>query len=264
MKSLIFLVLFSLAGCGGSDGDSKPSIQEQTVSPNANAGKVSLWSRPNGYDAAVFLPADYGTDPDKRYPVVISLYGLGGSVLNPEQTDVGGSRSGFIAQVWETALSATYPAIVIAPEVGVANAEERTFWNHDELRRLILDAQSEYAVDPNRIVATGNSAGSIASQELALRSKDLMAAIMPGAFDAIIKLNLCSVEDLPIWSFGNSSDVIFQPGSWKETQSAIQDCSNFTNEFRLDIFENTCGHGCWDEHWAKPEVQTWLHSQVKD
>jgi predicted peptidase len=263
MKSLILLLMFSLVSCGGSDNDSSPSIQEQVAASPA-AGKVTFWSRPNGYDAAVFLPADYGVDPAKRYPLVLSLYGLGGSVLNPDHTDVGGSHSGFIAQVWDTALAATYPAIVIAPEVGVANSDERTFWNHDQLRELILDAQSAYAVDPDRVVSTGNSAGSLASQELALRSKDLLAGIMPGAFEAVIKLNLCSVEDLPIWSFGNTSDVIFQSGSWKETQTAIANCSNFSNEFRVDIFENTCGHGCWDEHWAKPEVQTWLHSQVRN
>lgn len=263
MKNLILTPLFFiLISCGGSSSSS--SRQQEVATPAANAGKVSFWNRTNGYSAAVFLPSTYGADPDKKWPLIISLYGLGGSVLNTDHTDIGGSRSGFIQQVWDTPLADTYPAIVIAPEVGVADSDERTFWNHDELRQLIKDAVDEYQVDENQIVATGNSAGGLASQELALRSKDIMAGIMPGAFEAVIKLNLCSVDDIPIWSFGNSSDLIFQPGSWKEVRTAIAKCDGYTNEFTLTVNENNCGHDCWNDFWARSDVQQWLYSQKRN
>lgn len=265
MQQTLSLLLFSLLflfGCGADDTGDRSSVrQEQTASPVAEAGRVTLWSRSGGYDAAVFLPADYGVDPNQKYPLVISLHGFNGSVLNPDHTDVGGDRTGFIKQVWDTPLALTYPGIVIAPDVYVANTNENTLWNHDKLRELIEDSLERYSVDPRRVTVTGHSAGSLAAQELALRSKDLIAGIMPGAFEAAIKLNLCSVADLPLWSFGNTSDVLFQAASWRDVESRMPNCDNFSEQLRLSILENDLGHDGWDEHWSQPEVQDWLVEQ---
>ena len=259
--SLLLLSLIIFSSCGSNDDDNG-SPQQEVSTPDVNASKVSYWDR-SGYDAAVFLPSDYGTDPNKEYPLVISLYGLGGSVLNAEHTDVGGERSGFIKQVWDTPLALSYPAIVIAPEVGVANSDERTFWNARQLLDLLQEAKSKYQIDDDRVVVTGFSAGSIAVQELALRNKDTFAGIMPGAFDAVIKANLCELENFPVWSFGNTSDVLFQAASWRGVQNDIANCSGYTEKFVLTINDNQCGHDCWDDHWARPDVQTWLHSQER-
>lgn len=260
---LLISILFLTTGCGSSDDDDQNDPQEETSTPAANAAQVTLWDRSDGYDAAIFLPADYGIDPAKIYPLVLSLHGFNGSVLNSDHTDVGGERTGFIKQVWETPLAQTYPAIVIAPDVYPTGDDENRLWDHDRLRELIQEAISTYQVDPNRIVVTGHSAGSLAAQELALRSKDLIAGIMPGAFEAAIKADVCAVEDLPVWSFGNRSDLLFQAASWSDVESDIEDCPNYTSEFKLTINENTCGHGCWDEHWERAEVQEWLINQEK-
>lgn len=237
--------------------------EEPTSEISPDAEKVSLWNRTSGYDCAVFLPADYGKYPNKMYPMILSLHGYSGSVLNIAHTAVGGEKTGFIKQVWSTALAKKYPAIVIAPNWAPAGSSSSGLWEHSQLRQLILDAMKKYNVDPDRIVATGLSAGSIGTQELIRNSKDLLAGAMPGAYATQFSSNPCQLADLPIWVFGNTSDTLFKANGWQSVEPNIQACANYNHEFKLTVYENTCGHGCWDSHWAKPEVQEWLIGQEK-
>ncbi|MBA2406011.1 MAG: hypothetical protein H0V66_14645 [Bdellovibrionales bacterium] len=235
-----------------------------TPSANPQAGKVSLWKRSTSYDCAVFLPADYGSNPNKQYPLILSMHGLNGSVLNTAHTDVGGSKTGFIKQVWGTTLASKYPAIVIAPNWSPVGSSASGLWNHSQLRQLILEALKKYQVDPLRVVVTGLSAGSIATQELIKYSKDLLAGAMPGAYNStLMTSNPCQMADLPVWVFGNSSDSYFQASGWTGIEPKVQACSNYTHEFTLNVYQSSCGHGCWDTHWAKPEVQQWLINQTR-
>lgn len=238
-----------------------------------NAGKVSLWFRKgstwpesNDYNAAVFLPADYGVDPAKLYPLVISLHGLGGRVLDLNHTTVGGNKEGFIKQVWGTALASTYPGIVIAPSANPPGSNSSIWWNKDYLRRLILSALSTYRVNPKRVVVTGLSAGGDGTQLLAVHSRDLIAGAMPGAFgDDLTQANACLIADLPFWAFGNDMDGTFQAYDWEtKTEPKVKTCANYTSDFILSIYRNGKGHCCWDEHWSKPEVQQWLVNQERN
>ena len=242
-----------------------PDLPEEPTSEiNPDAGKVSLWKRSSGYDSAVFLPTDYGKYPNKMYPMILSLHGYSGSVLNVAHTAVGGEKTGFIKQVWSTALAKSYPAIVIAPNWAPVGSNGSGLWVHSQLRQLILDAMEKYNVDPDRIVATGLSAGSIGTQELIKNSKDLLAAAMPGAFATQFSGNACQLADIPVWVFGNNSDTLFSASGWKAIEPNVQTCSNYIHEFTLTVYDSSCGHGCWDSHWAKPEVQDWLISQKKN
>lgn len=260
--ALLFFTISLLFSCGKSDdSDNNSRLPQEETTTTPGAGEVTLWTRSDGYNAAVFLPAAHEGGSNKTYPMVLSLHGFNGSVLNADQTAVGGERSGFVKQVWNTPLSESFPAVVIAPHVYIRGNNENTLWNHDKLRELILDAIEKYQVDSKRVVITGYSAGSIAAQDLAIRSEDLIAGIMPGAFETVLKIDPCAVEDLPVWAFGNSSDPIFQPASWKDVKGAVESCGNYTQEFQLTIYENSCEHGCWDDHWSRPEVQSWLVGQ---
>lgn len=241
----------------------EPNPDSETGTIHFNAGKVSLWERSAGYDCAVFLPADYGKYPDQEYPMILSLHGLNGTVLNTDHTAVGGNRTGFIKQVWGTALAKVYPAIVIAPHWAPAGSTSSGLWLHSLLRQLILDAKEKYNIDPERIVVTGLSAGSIGTQELIKYSKDLIAAAMPGAYASQFNRDPCKLSDLPVWVFGNDSDSLFGASGWETIEPQILVCANNVHEFKLSVYNNTCGHGCWDSHWAKPEVQEWLINQRK-
>lgn len=236
------------------------SILYAEISPDA--GKISLWLRQpyeDDYDCAVFLPNDYDPATSKNYPMILSLHGFHGSVLDLEHTKVGGNRSSFIKQVWNTRLAETYQAIVIAPNRSPPGYTFNALWSHDRLRRLIIDAKKRYKIDPQKIVSTGYSSGSLATQKLLRFSKDLVMAGMPAAFSpAVVKRDVCSAGDLPMWSFGNISDPFFRYYEWKFFRRKIQTCSNYTEEFKLSIYLSFCAHECWDKHWARTDVQEWL------
>lgn len=276
----LFTVIFFCISCN-KDSSSKTTsektnetvIQTGPITPNPipepsdgatdpQAGKISLWKRSGTYDSAVFLPASYGSNPNRLYPMILSLHGLNGSVLNTAHTAVGGLKTGFIKQVWGTALAKTYPAIVIAPNWSPAGSTASGLWNHAKLRQTILDAINKYQVDPERVVVTGLSAGSIATQELIKNSKDLLAGAMPAAYSSVMS-NPCQLADIPVWVFGNTSDSYFNYKSWSALEPKIQSCSNYIHDFHLTVYTNSCGHGCWDSHWAKSEVQDWLIQQSR-
>lgn len=228
----------------------RPALDEYVNHPEA--GKVSRWN--SIYESAVFLPVDYGTNPNKLYPLILSLNGYGENVFE--------TKSGFIKQVWDTELAHIYPAIVIAPDS--RSSSKVNFWSHQDLRKLIVAALSEFKIDKKRIVIAGHSEGSLAGQLMLLYSKDLIAAAMLGGYSSdALKDEYCLVADIPVWTFGNSSDAIYKSNSWQLLEEKFSKCSNYTYEFSLNTYINSCGHDCFDEHWKKIEVQDWLVNQQK-
>lgn len=263
------LLTLTLVSCGKKVTETSapevvvPSTQVGRGEFTGVPGKVSLWNRATGYDCAVFLPKSYRSESRKTYPVILSLHGYNGGVLNSAQTQVGGNKMGFIKQVWDTPLSETFEAIVIAPHVYPVGSTENMLWNHRELRDLIIEATLAFKVDPDRIVATGVSAGAIATQELLKHSRDLLAAGMVGAFQYLYQRDVCKFADTPVWVFGNSSDELFDASGWKRVRTEIEECPTYSHQFKLSVYQTSCEHGCWDEHWSNPAVQRWLVSQVR-
>lgn len=249
----------------------KPS-PSASPKPPLSAGTIHLWKRNVSYetryeyDAAVFLPATYGSSLTAKFPLVLSLHGLGGSTMDVDHTAVGGKKEGFIKQVWGTELAKTYPAVVIAPNARPPGSTTDVWWQVSLTKKLLKAALVEYRIDPKRIVVTGLSAGGSGTFDLIrdAEGRSMIAAAMPGAFHyPTTQEAACKLADLPVWVFGNSSDSIFQPANWRITAPLVPNCANFIDAFRLDIYQSTCGHGCWDAHWAKPEVQQWLIQQSR-
>ncbi len=247
------------------------SVQAASTSGglDPNAGKMSLWHRygttyPNNfkYDAAVFLPADYGSDASKQYPVIISLHGLGGREMDLNHTVVGGNREGFVKQVWETPLAATFPAIVIAPSVNPPGSDQSLWWQPSALRSLIQETLTTYHVNPKRVVVTGLSAGGFGSNVAVRDSMDLVAAAMPIAFTANDLPAACTLIDFPIWALGNEPDGTFAAGTWRTAQTNVSACPGYKGKFKLEI-SPTGGHGGWDEIYVRSDIQTWLLNQSK-
>ena len=78
---------------------------------------------------------------------------------------------------------------------------------------------------------------------------------MAGAYSgSYIASNPCVMADIPVW--------VYQ--KWNAIKPKIESCSNYIHEFKLTIYQNNCGHGCWDTHWSKPEVRKWLIDQYKN
>lgn len=100
------------------------------------------------------LPENY--DPAKKYPLVVSLTGGGGSYrVQPNGDPTGGHISrdrGAVA--W---LSAEEDVLVLSPQQ--SNAPYKS--NGDDVMEIVYDFMKKYSVDTNRVYAIGSSAGGL-------------------------------------------------------------------------------------------------------
>jgi len=242
-------------------------------------GKLQVWTRNapnvwpsfNNYDTVVFLPADYGKDKNKRYPLVVSLFGIGGSTLTLDHRSPGGNHEGFIKQVWDgRALQKTYPAIVVAPDVHAVNQSGQVWPNATMVAKLIIDTIRYYAVDPNRVVVTGLSAGGSGTDAMMMQYPNLLAgaavvAYFPPNNNTMTAKNTCPLVHIPIWAAGNGNDGTFSYYNWThQFLPTISKCPGYQEKnLQIEIIHQTGGHGGWDDFYSRSDVQTWLRSQVK-
>jgi len=233
----------------------------------------------NNYDAVVFLPANYNANPNQKFPLILSLHGLGGSTLNLAHTAPGGNHEGFIKQVWDwtptnpNPLQATYPAIVIAPDGHEVNGNGGTWWNVDYTARIIQEALYRYKVDPDRVVITGLSAGGGGVGDLMMKYPQFIAGAAPSSYTAPgtndLNFDVCPGKSINVWVHGNEDDGTFNSSSWIPAywsnpnyayQVRIARCPGYDATFQYTL-NPTGGHGGWDTFWSNPEVQTWLANQ---
>jgi len=168
-------LLLVLNGCGGDGGgDDKPVAftQESLPAPVDGASRYVL-----------YLPQDYETTPDKRWPLLIFLHG---SARLSELGLDNMIRIGVMGYMRSTGRH--LPAIVIAPQQEVdfyqypTNAEWPITW-HDPvfLDAVIRDVERRYRVDKTRVSVTGGSMGGFGSWTMALSFPNRFSAVMPVA-----------------------------------------------------------------------------------
>jgi predicted peptidase len=114
------------------------------------------------------LPRDYGTEPGKRWPLILYLHG--GSLRGDDVEQV--RKWGVPRRAEE---DPAFPFIVVTPQ-----APAGTLWTDVELLIALLDeVGSRYAVDPERVYLTGHSMGGNGTWFLAYMHPERFAAIAP-------------------------------------------------------------------------------------
>jgi hypothetical protein len=134
----------------------KFTILEKTAYPalpsTPAVGQHPYTSQKAGLDFLLYLPGDYGKDPQREWPLVVYLHGvqLRGATLDllreeplPQKLDK----------------EENFPFLVVSP-LGDGGYE---FWAKDEmidpLFTLLEEIQAIYSIDPKRIYLTGNDMG---------------------------------------------------------------------------------------------------------
>lgn len=110
-----------------------------------------------------FVPASY--DPDKKYPLVLTLHGSGESGSDNDRQI---SRN-FLSVVWADAeRQLARPCFVLSPQAPVGEFE--AFLKLDEMIETAMDDLiATYAIDTNRIYITGLSMGGNGAYDLLKR-----------------------------------------------------------------------------------------------
>lgn len=159
-------------------------------------------------DYNLYIPERY--DPTKPYPMVMFLHDAGVTGSNPRRA----VQQGLGAVAFASAADqAKHPSFVLAPQfpVPLANDASQTSVYVDILPRLIDQIAQDYAIDRNRLYATGQSGGCMTSLALGIAEPDLFAATLcvAGQWDAAAVAPLAADK---LWVIVSEDDTKAFPG----------------------------------------------------
>ena len=231
-------------------------------------------ARPLGSTAAGMgyyehLPADYGKDPSKKFPLLIWNHGWGNS------RDFG-SR-GYELQLLNNldifqaiqGDSWNQPLIVLMPQRNLWDVSGRR--TYTQLRAFIHYALDTYQVDSSRIYMGGFSDGAYVTWMYLVNYPGQIAAAVPVAGYALW-VDGCSIRT-PVWAFQNKDDPVV---TWQSTLSTVEAINRSSGKCkpperaRFTLFpsgghspsqalyrdENDLGDPAYDIY--KPDVFSWL------
>jgi predicted esterase/sugar lactone lactonase YvrE len=223
---------------GQSDFGSNPIIQQEVYDPSS-------------LNYLFFMPRDTSAVINGKYPLIISLHGIGES---------GDALWTLKSEGLPSLLDGknTFPFIVVSPQ-----CPSTTEWYYDrtdlKLSRLLDSVIARYPVDTNRIYLTGYSMGGIGTLDLSIRYPQRFAALLPIAFRIETGWDLCNIKDIPMWAFHGEKDDVIPLSSAQGVINTIIRCGGnpiFTTY--PDLY-----HDAWTRTYTNPAIYDWLLTKKK-
>ncbi|MHB0940013.1 MAG: carboxylesterase family protein [Armatimonadota bacterium] len=195
------------------------------------------------YKHHVHYPEGYENDPDRRWPVLITLHGAGErnvalAILKNHH---------YYLPMYELTAS-RYPMLVVVPL-----CPPRQYWEPPLLNDLVDELLRDERIDEDRIYMNGFSMGGYGTWLTAGRYPDRFAAISPvcGGGDP---RDASRLKDIPTWAFHGAQDPVVPV---EETLGMIEAITAAGGHPKLTIYAEG-DHGVWDETYANPELYEWL------
>jgi predicted peptidase len=169
----------------------------------------------------LYLPADYGRDAQRRWPLMVFLHGSGERGYDPQRLTAIG-----LPQILQS--RSDLPFVVVSPQL--PPGEEWTD-KGDTVNALVDWMEREYAIDPQRISLTGFSLGGFGTWALGLSSPDRFAALVPvaGGWEfgsEAVPANICDLAAMPIWVFHGAQDEVVKPAQSEVLVEALRKCGS--------------------------------------
>ncbi len=156
----------------------------------------------------LFIPRNY--DVGQSYPLVLFMHDAGVTGSNPLRTLEQGLGAVSFASPED---QARHPAFVLAPQfpVVLTNDASQTSVYVGMIPRLLKDLSRNYALDPERIYATGQSGGCMTSIALGVAHPDLFAGTLcvAGQWDPAVTAPLAGSN---FWAVISQDDAKAYPG----------------------------------------------------
>lgn len=224
-----------------------------TLSAKATLGINPYTSEKVKLNYLLYLPGEYGVDPDRKWPLLIYLHGM-----TRVNTSVKVLKNDYPLN--SLADQDFFPFIVVAPQ----GTGEYEFWATDEMIASIMtlldEIQGVLMVDPNRIYLTGVSAGGNGAWSIGLRHPERFAAIMSAmgyyGWPPTVPENICDLSDVPVRAFHGAKDEIVPLEAEQMLVDALEDCGG---EVQFSVFPES-GHDLASEQFYTPELYEWLLS----
>lgn len=193
-----------------------------------------------------FLPADYS--PDKTYPLVIFLCGIGECGDDLDLV----TRHGFprFAKAGED-----LPFILVAPQIPA----NHVWFAYIETLNAWLDSLiATLPIDTSRIYLTGLSNGGICTWLWATHNPERFAALIPVCGEGIDAF-APFLREIPVWAFhGDADGAVSCDGSRRMVERVNAAGGNAT----LTVYPGV-GHDSWEPAYREPELIPWMLAQHK-
>jgi predicted peptidase len=202
----------------------------------------------------LYLPADYGRDAQRQWPLIVFLHGSGERGDDPQHlTSIG------LPQILQN--RSDLPFVVVSPQLPPGDG-----WNDKgEMINALVDwIEAQYAIDPQRIYLTGFSMGGYGTWALGLSSADRFAALVPVAggwlpgSDAVPS-NICDLAAKPIWVFHGAQDETVKPAQSEVLVNALRACGN---EVRYTLLPKATHAASGVLPYTGSELYDWLLQQA--
>lgn len=215
----------------------------------------------------LFVPADY--DPEKSYPLVLSLHGAGEAGSDNEHVFKGGS---VLQRLLTAEEQKAHPCIILAPQCGNTGAGGKWvnsdwgpgFYDHTKFtispymvaaEELLDKVIEEYSVDETSLYVTGISMGGYGTWDIISRNPDKFAAAIPvcGGIDVSYMEGL---KGMPIRTFHCNNDPIVSSAGTKKANELLKDYGDFVyTEY------NSSAHDAWTSAYKTVDLMDWLFAQ---
>jgi Phospholipase/Carboxylesterase len=238
----------------------KPADVADPIQPLATGtkriGQHAYSSQKTAFDLLLYLPDEYGKDPQISWPLILFLHG------GPNVTSLDWVRTEPIAVQLDGEFK--IPFIVASP----LHTGQYSHWSQpevmNELLTLLSELRSDFNINPNQIYLAGFIEGASGVWELGLAHPELFAALAPvgGYIGYPFKVpeNICDLKGMPIWAFHSEKDTLVPPNAEQMLVDALISCGNKTIQFT--ILPNAADN-IFFTVYADPKLYTWMLEQSK-
>jgi len=199
-------------------------------------------------DYLLFLPASYGADPGKKWPLILFLHGAGETGTNLKKIKAHGIPK-------KVEMQPSFPFITVSPQ-----CPYEFCWRYElpTLDALLDEVVTAYAVDTRRVYVTGLSMGGFGAWALASLYPKRFAAVVPvcGGGDPV---TVCNLKDVPVWAFHGALDEQVPPDQSQRMVDALKACGG---NVRLTLYPDLA-HDSWTRTYDNPALYDWLLQQHK-
>ncbi len=177
----------------------------------------SMEGNPHTMPYRLFVPTNY--DPNRAYPLIINLHGLGGSGGGDKQMVNHAGGGMYFA---DDDFQARQPCFVMIPQEPASTSDH---WHESDVRPLLLglvDAmESEFNIDADRIYLGGVSMGGHGVWKTIAAAPNRFAAAFPSAgWSSSGDAN--KIKHLPIWAFHASDDSVVGVSGSRNMVAAVR------------------------------------------
>ena len=237
----------ALAGCA------TPSPKLLQPSPGAAGQQVEttfrqVVTRTNSVRFLLSLPAEYGTDTTKRWPLVMFLHGAGERGTDLKKVAVHGPPK-MVAQ------GRSFPFVLVSPQ-----CPENEVWDPDVLMSLVDTLQAELRVDPARTYVTGLSMGGYGTWALASKYPQRFAAVAPVCgggerIRALLPSQREALKSLGVWAFHGGKDNVVALSESERMVDAFKRAG--VSDIQLTVYPEA-GHDSWTEAYRTEALYNWM------